>query len=180
MDKANMITILCSLLKKSDYDVKLEAAWAILTGILHHGCGVNVLLCLSWNLKSRFVFQYSTLFPRIPVPVMRLIVTNLERSDHSTAQQPPSVKASLLVSFGRHAPHRPGTPLLSAALSSHLLIAGLMVLKKLSDLVVLPRSVIRTIMLKLNLVSCSDMEQASNYIKVAMLHSELRVETVSQ
>lgn len=33
MDKANMINNLCSLLQKSDYDVKLEAAWAIFTGI---------------------------------------------------------------------------------------------------------------------------------------------------
>lgn len=74
-----------------------------------------------------FVFQYyfDTLFPRIPVPVMRLIQANLEklklptkhagvtgettRGSDDTARRPPSVKASLSVSFGQRAPHRAST-----------------------------------------------------------------------
>ncbi|KAK4278065.1 hypothetical protein QN277_015962 [Acacia crassicarpa] len=68
-------------------------------------------------------YYFDTLFPRIPVPVMRQVVANLEKlklpTKHSgstgestrhgsddTARRPPSVKASLSVSFGQRAPHR--------------------------------------------------------------------------
>lgn len=71
-------------------------------------------------------YYFDTLFPRIPVPVMRQIVSNLERlkmstqssgvtgtgSRHATedtARRPPSVKAALSVSFGQRAPHRAST-----------------------------------------------------------------------
>ncbi|XP_056175926.1 pre-mRNA splicing factor SR-like 1 isoform X2 [Syzygium oleosum] len=71
-------------------------------------------------------YYFDTLFPRIPVPVLRQIVANLEKmklpSKHSgvtgdttrhgseeTARRPPSVKASLSVSFGQRAPHRAST-----------------------------------------------------------------------
>ncbi|CAM6093740.1 unnamed protein product [Calypogeia fissa] len=71
-------------------------------------------------------YYFDTLLPRIPVPVMRQIVSSLERlklstkpagatateSRHSTddtARRPPSVKAALSVSFGQRAPHRAST-----------------------------------------------------------------------
>lgn len=71
-------------------------------------------------------YYFDTLFPRTPVPVMRQIVSNLERmklpgthsgvtGDNSrhgsedTARRPPSVKAALSVSFGQRAPHRAST-----------------------------------------------------------------------
>ncbi|XP_068647980.1 pre-mRNA splicing factor SR-like 1 [Aristolochia californica] len=71
-------------------------------------------------------YYFDTLFPRIPVPIMRQIVANLERmklpTKHSgvtgestrhgsddTARRPPSVKAALSVSFGQRAPHRAST-----------------------------------------------------------------------
>ncbi|GAB4827281.1 suppressor of rad53 null lethality [Ancistrocladus abbreviatus] len=71
-------------------------------------------------------YYFDTLFPRIPVPVMRQIVANLEKlklptmpsgatGDNSrhgsedTARRPPSVKAALSVSFGQRAPHRAST-----------------------------------------------------------------------
>ncbi|GAV58451.1 PRP38 domain-containing protein/PRP38_assoc domain-containing protein [Cephalotus follicularis] len=71
-------------------------------------------------------YYFDTLFPRIPVPVMRQIVANLEKmklpAKHSgvtgdttrhgsddTARRPPSVKAALSVSFGQRAPHRAST-----------------------------------------------------------------------
>ncbi|KAL3719571.1 hypothetical protein ACJRO7_004568 [Eucalyptus globulus] len=71
-------------------------------------------------------YYFDTLFPRIPVPVLRQIVANLEKmklpTKHSgvtgdttrhgseeTARRPPSVKASLSVSFGQRAPHRAST-----------------------------------------------------------------------
>ncbi|XP_028784637.1 pre-mRNA splicing factor SR-like 1 isoform X1 [Neltuma alba] len=71
-------------------------------------------------------YYFDTLFPRIPVPVMRQIVSNLEKlklpTTHSgstgectrhgsdeTARRPPSVKAALSVSFGQRAPHRAST-----------------------------------------------------------------------
>ncbi|KAL2551301.1 PRP38 family protein [Forsythia ovata] len=70
-------------------------------------------------------YYFDTLFPRIPVPVMRTIVANLEnmklpskhcgvtgettRGSEETARRPPSVKASLSVSFGQRAPHRATT-----------------------------------------------------------------------
>ncbi|KAG0466231.1 hypothetical protein HPP92_017811 [Vanilla planifolia] len=71
-------------------------------------------------------YYFDTLFPRVPVPVMRQITANLEKlklpAKHSgvtgdsnrhgwddTARRPPSVKASLSVSFGQRAPHRAST-----------------------------------------------------------------------
>ena len=71
-------------------------------------------------------YYFDTLFPRIPVPILRQIVANLEKmnlpSKHAgvtgdttrhgsddTARRPPSVKAALSVSFGQRAPHRAST-----------------------------------------------------------------------
>ncbi|KAL8137556.1 hypothetical protein V2J09_003557 [Rumex salicifolius] len=71
-------------------------------------------------------YYFDTLFPRIPVPIVRQMVTNLEQMNlptkHSgvtgdnnrigsddTARRPPSVKAALSVSFGQRAPHRAST-----------------------------------------------------------------------
>ena len=71
-------------------------------------------------------YYFDTLFPRIPVPVLRQVVSNLEKlklpTTHSgstgettrhgsddTARRPPSVKAALSVSFGQRAPHRAST-----------------------------------------------------------------------
>ncbi|PKA47328.1 hypothetical protein AXF42_Ash017273 [Apostasia shenzhenica] len=71
-------------------------------------------------------YYFDTLFPRVPVPVMRQVTGNLEKlklpTKHSgvtgdsnrhgwddTARRPPSVKASLSVSFGQRAPHRAST-----------------------------------------------------------------------
>ncbi|KAJ7519939.1 hypothetical protein O6H91_20G060500 [Diphasiastrum complanatum] len=71
-------------------------------------------------------YYFDTLFPRIPVPVLRQITANLERmklptqpagvtgtggrhSSDDTVRRPPSVKASLSVSFGQRAPHRAST-----------------------------------------------------------------------
>ncbi|KAL8472379.1 hypothetical protein ACS0TY_029549 [Phlomoides rotata] len=70
-------------------------------------------------------YYFDTLFPRIPVPVLRTITANLEamklptkhcgvtgestRGTGETARRPPSVKASLSVSFGQRAPHRSST-----------------------------------------------------------------------
>ncbi|GAU36779.1 hypothetical protein TSUD_213460 [Trifolium subterraneum] len=66
-------------------------------------------------------YYFDTLFPRIPVPVMRQVVANLEKmklptthcgttgettrhGSDDTARRPPSVKAALSVSFGQHLP----------------------------------------------------------------------------
>ncbi|XP_020572314.1 pre-mRNA splicing factor SR-like 1 isoform X2 [Phalaenopsis equestris] len=71
-------------------------------------------------------YYFDTLFPRVPVPVLRQITSNLEKlklpTKHSgvtgdssrhgwddTARRPPSVKAALSVSFGQRAPHRAST-----------------------------------------------------------------------
>ncbi|KAL9381489.1 hypothetical protein Peur_027146 [Populus x canadensis] len=71
-------------------------------------------------------YYFDTLFPRIPVPVMRQITSNLEKlklptkisgstgdgnrhGSDDTARRPPSVKAALSVSFGQRAPHRAST-----------------------------------------------------------------------
>lgn len=70
-------------------------------------------------------YYFDTLFPRIPVPVLRSVVSNLERlklptkpcgttgestrGSDETARRPPSVKAALSVSFGQRAPHRAST-----------------------------------------------------------------------
>jgi len=68
-------------------------------------------------------YYFDTLFPRIPVPILRQITAHLERMKLSTqpagvtgaggrhggddtARRPPSVKAALSVSFGQRAPHR--------------------------------------------------------------------------
>ncbi|XP_059309394.1 pre-mRNA splicing factor SR-like 1 isoform X5 [Lycium ferocissimum] len=78
-------------------------------------------------VRDLFLGQYyfDTLLPRIPVPVMRAAVANLEkmnlptklsgstgdssRGSEETSRRPPSVKASLSVSFGQRAPHRAST-----------------------------------------------------------------------
>ncbi|GLT28761.1 hypothetical protein SLA2020_036690 [Shorea laevis] len=71
-------------------------------------------------------YYFDTLFPRIPVPVVRQVVSNLEKmklatkpsgaigdsnrhGSDDTARRPPSVKAALSVSFGQRAPHRATT-----------------------------------------------------------------------
>ncbi|CAK7338792.1 unnamed protein product [Dovyalis caffra] len=71
-------------------------------------------------------YYFDTLFPRIPVPVLRQITSNLEKmklptkisgatgdgnrhGSDDTARRPPSVKAALSVSFGQRAPHRAST-----------------------------------------------------------------------
>lgn len=70
-------------------------------------------------------YYFDTLFPRIPVLVLRTVVANLEsmklpskhcgvtgettRGCDETARRPPSVKAALSVSFGQRAPHRTST-----------------------------------------------------------------------
>lgn len=71
-------------------------------------------------------YYFDTLFPRIPVPIMRQITAHLERMNlptkhagvtgdtnrhgsDDTARRPPSVKAALSVSFGQRAPHRAST-----------------------------------------------------------------------
>ncbi|KAJ6999242.1 hypothetical protein NC653_010047 [Populus alba x Populus x berolinensis] len=71
-------------------------------------------------------YYFDTLFPRIPVPVLRQITANLEmmklptkisgstgdgnrHGSDDTARRPPSVKAALSVSFGQRAPHRAST-----------------------------------------------------------------------
>ncbi|KAG8373487.1 hypothetical protein BUALT_Bualt11G0029300 [Buddleja alternifolia] len=70
-------------------------------------------------------YYFDTLLPRIPVLVLRSIVSSLEnmklptkhcgvtgestRGSEETARRPPSVKASLSVSFGQRAPHRAST-----------------------------------------------------------------------
>ncbi|KAJ6396584.1 hypothetical protein OIU77_021587 [Salix suchowensis] len=71
-------------------------------------------------------YYFDTLFPRIPVPVLRQIISNLEKmklptkisgatgdgnrhGSDDTARRPPSVKAALSVSFGQRAPHRAST-----------------------------------------------------------------------
>ncbi|KAI5083083.1 hypothetical protein GOP47_0002826 [Adiantum capillus-veneris] len=71
-------------------------------------------------------YYFDTLLPRIPVPILRQISSHLERlklptssagvtgtggrhAADDTARRPPSVKASLSVSFGQRAPHRAST-----------------------------------------------------------------------
>lgn len=71
-------------------------------------------------------YYFDTLFPRVPVPVLRQITSHLQKmnlpakpsgsiGDNSrigsedTARRPPSVKAALSVSFGQRAPHRAST-----------------------------------------------------------------------
>ncbi|GLU10621.1 hypothetical protein SLE2022_274110 [Rubroshorea leprosula] len=71
-------------------------------------------------------YYFDTLFLRIPVPVVRQVVSNLEKmklptkpsgaigdsnrhGSDDTARRPPSVKAALSVSFGQRAPHRATT-----------------------------------------------------------------------
>ncbi|OEL17284.1 hypothetical protein BAE44_0021695 [Dichanthelium oligosanthes] len=71
-------------------------------------------------------YYFDSLLPRIPLPVTRQVTANLERmklptklsgatgdssrqGSEDTARRPPSVKASLSVSFGQRAPHRAST-----------------------------------------------------------------------
>ncbi|KAL3525057.1 hypothetical protein ACH5RR_013429 [Cinchona calisaya] len=88
-----------------------------------NGCMTTMGVYLRDLLLGQYYFD--TLFPRIPVPVMRTIVSNLEklklptkhcgttgettRGSDETARRPPSVKAALSVSFGQRAPHRAST-----------------------------------------------------------------------
>eukprot|EP00850_Spirogloea_muscicola_P022426 SM000294S10818 [mRNA] locus=s294:4634:6609:+ [translate_table: standard] len=79
-------------------------------------------------VRDLFLGQYyfDTLFPRIPVPVLRQVTASLEAQGLPTqpsglagsanragaedgARRPPSVKAALSVSFGQRAPHRAST-----------------------------------------------------------------------
>ncbi|KAL6537698.1 suppressor of rad53 null lethality [Orobanche hederae] len=87
--------------------------------------GVYVRDLLLGQVMHHYSYYFDTLFPRIPVPTMRTIVANLEnmklptkhcgvtgestRGSEETARRPPSVKASLSVSFGQRAPHRAST-----------------------------------------------------------------------
>ncbi|KAL3680077.1 hypothetical protein R1sor_023033 [Riccia sorocarpa] len=71
---------------------------------------------------------FDTLLPRIPVPIMRQVTSNLEQlkisaqpagvtrtgsrhgsEDAAHSRKPPSVKSALSVSFGQRAPHRAST-----------------------------------------------------------------------
>lgn len=71
-------------------------------------------------------YYFDSLLPRIPLPVTRQVTANLEKmklptklsgatgdasrqGSEDTARRPPSVKASLSVSFGQRAPHRAST-----------------------------------------------------------------------
>ncbi|KAJ1261972.1 hypothetical protein BS78_09G070400 [Paspalum vaginatum] len=71
-------------------------------------------------------YYFDSLLPRIPLPVTRQVSANLEKmklpiklsgatgdssrqGSEDTARRPPSVKASLSVSFGQRAPHRAST-----------------------------------------------------------------------
>ena len=70
-------------------------------------------------------YYFDSILPRVPVPVVRQVTTNLEKmklptklsgvtgdsrhGSEDTARRPPSVKASLSVSFGQRAPHRAST-----------------------------------------------------------------------
>lgn len=72
-------------------------------------------------------YYFDSLFPRIPVPVMRQLIAQLEGlnlatqpsgvaasasrlgADGDGARRPPSVKAALSVAFGQRAPHRAAT-----------------------------------------------------------------------
>uniref|UniRef100_A0A452Y4Y7 Pre-mRNA-splicing factor 38 C-terminal domain-containing protein n=1 Tax=Aegilops tauschii subsp. strangulata TaxID=200361 RepID=A0A452Y4Y7_AEGTS len=70
-------------------------------------------------------YYFDSILPRVPVPVVRQVTTNLEKmklptklsgvtgdsrhGSEDTARRPSSVKASLSVSFGQRAPHRAST-----------------------------------------------------------------------
>ncbi|KAF0925948.1 hypothetical protein E2562_018747 [Oryza meyeriana var. granulata] len=71
-------------------------------------------------------YYFDSLLPRVPLPVIRQVTSNLEKmklptklsgvtgdssrhGSEDTARRPPSVKASLSVSFGQRAPHRAST-----------------------------------------------------------------------
>ncbi|VAH03063.1 unnamed protein product [Triticum turgidum subsp. durum] len=70
-------------------------------------------------------YYFDSILPRVPVPVVRQVTTNLEKmklptklsgvtgdsrhGSEDTARRPPSVKASLSVSFGQRVPHRAST-----------------------------------------------------------------------
>lgn len=125
-----------------------------------HGCSVNVLLCLSWN-------YFYTLFLHVHVPVMRLIVSNLEMLELPTKYvgvtgsirpwiwwhcSDATICQSLNFSLFR-SKHQPGTHLLSAALGSHLMIVVMM----------------HGYQAKLGILS-SQGQQASTIIELAMLH----------
>ncbi|WVZ62304.1 hypothetical protein U9M48_012068 [Paspalum notatum var. saurae] len=71
-------------------------------------------------------YYFDSLLPRVPLPILRQVTGHLERlklptkqsgmtgdsnrhESNDTARRPPSVKASLSVSFGQRAPHRAST-----------------------------------------------------------------------
>lgn len=71
-------------------------------------------------------YYFDSLLPRVPLPILRQVTGHLEKlklptkqsgmtgdsnrhESNDTARRPPSVKASLSVSFGQRAPHRAST-----------------------------------------------------------------------
>ncbi|AQL02170.1 Pre-mRNA splicing factor SR-like 1 [Zea mays] len=71
-------------------------------------------------------YYFDSLLPRVPLPILRQVTSHLEKlklptkqsgmtgdsnrlESNDTARRPPSVKASLSVSFGQRAPHRAST-----------------------------------------------------------------------
>ncbi|XP_066370984.1 pre-mRNA splicing factor SR-like 1 [Miscanthus floridulus] len=71
-------------------------------------------------------YYFDSLLPRVPLPILRQVTNHLEKlklpikqsgmtgdsnrlESNDTARRPPSVKASLSVSFGQRAPHRAST-----------------------------------------------------------------------
>ena len=81
-----------------------------------------MLLCFPFMMQ----YYFDSLLPRIPLPVTRQVTANLEKmklptklsgatgdssrqGSEDNARRPPSVKASLSVSFGQRAPHRAST-----------------------------------------------------------------------
>uniref|UniRef100_A0A0E0DWQ1 Pre-mRNA-splicing factor 38 n=1 Tax=Oryza meridionalis TaxID=40149 RepID=A0A0E0DWQ1_9ORYZ len=72
------------------------------------------------------IYYFDSLLPRVPLPILRQVTGHLEKmklptkqsgitgdssrlGSDDTARRPPSVKASLSVSFGQRAPHRAST-----------------------------------------------------------------------
>nr|CAB3469453.1 unnamed protein product [Digitaria exilis] len=86
---------------------------------LHLKQSVNDIYCL-------VQYYFDSLLPRVPLPILRQVTGHLEKlklptkqsgmtgdsnrhESNDTARRPPSVKASLSVSFGQRAPHRAST-----------------------------------------------------------------------
>lgn len=79
-----------------------------------------------WYLLFFLQYYFDSLLPRVPLPILRQVTSHLEKlklptkqsgmtgdsnrlESNDTARRPPSVKASLSVSFGQRAPHRAST-----------------------------------------------------------------------